>query len=118
MTTGRINQVTIVPGEHALPSALHAGLRSSLKGALSGGPDAARPAGRRSYAHRTPPTIHVPPLSFPPSGPPHHESHHEAVIACAMRPARGGDLGCVTSGDGYQRWLSPECLRVRVAIGQ
>ena len=86
MTTGRINQVPIVPGERAPPSAPHAGPSCTLSGTTPGRPGAARPAGHGSSAHRFPPTIHLPPLSSPQSGPPHPDSSQRLSSGAPCAP--------------------------------
>ena len=113
MTTGRINQVTILNAVTRV-AARPGGPRqsSSLRGAQSTQRVAARSRARRGRH-----AIHLPPLSSPravrgTSG------RARAVPECSMHPARGGYRPPVTPRDGYQLRLTPKGLKVCMAIGQ
>ena len=129
MTTGRINQVTILKP-----------VEGPRRARLGGGPLRREPAGggvvvkvgaanrsarrpRLRSAQRTrvgaSKAIQLPPLSSPRDGPPQGPSGREPARDCDMRPSGGGCLSLVTSAsDGYQPGLTPNGLGVMVAIGQ
>ena len=71
-----------------------------------------RGAASRAREQRSPvPTNHpFAPTEFPTERSAAPRFEPAAVLRCAMRSARGGDVGWVTPGGGYQRQLSPECL--------
>src|ERR1700722_3954627 len=85
MTTGRINQVTI------LNATASAGRETPLGGAEQFAERGGTPAGRdpvASYAGL--PAIHLPPLSFPRRCPPHGGQGLGPVAECGIGPSRGG----------------------------
>ena len=125
MTTGRINQVTIV----SLGASRHA-----KKGDL--GTEGARPEGRalsryqgrgRTIRCGSQPEPHwgaeahqerrraiqMPPLSSPKDGPPQRVKGHDpkgSAPRCDIRLSREGYQLPVTPGSGYGLRLTPECL--------
>lgn len=114
MTTGRINQVTIV-ARSTPPGTLRTGPNYTLDGAAPNGP-AQRAWNGQAHQYGVPsrsrPTIHLPPLSFPQDGPTTTliRAHESWSSGCVMRPARGGyrSLSHAAKDSGYQRQLTPK----------
>ena len=141
MTTGRINQVTILRvRSHTLEG------RSRLVtphprrddqdiykvGDRAEAPCPARATPGAEAAERSPRAIQLPPLSFPRSGP--GQTWGFATLNagphCPIRPSEGGYQPPITWGPppcseaasgmptGYRLRLTPKCLRIMIAIGQ
>ena len=124
MTTGRINQVTIL----RRPTTGVEGRQTPRKGQSSqqeGSAPKHSPARRDSHqspkartaaAHRT---IQLPPLSSPKDGPPKTRSHPPkgAATGLSIRLSGGGYLPPVTPEGGYRHGLTPDCLAGMLANG-
>jgi hypothetical protein len=73
MTTGRINQVTTVPGRPREGPAGPAARRLRSNCTLIRVPKHPARGTREQRLHRATHAIHLPPLSFPQAGPPHRD---------------------------------------------
>ena len=121
MTTGRINQVTIFaaspPPESerlAVPTPVDGGGMSRKVGGSSRdwspGPGAFRGRSRRKALK----PIQLPPLNSPRGGPPQRRRGIDpgpTPSRCNIRLSKGGCQPLVTSEDGYELRLTPDCLR-------
>jgi len=109
MTTGRINQVTIV--------ARYPGLRPKAEGIDRRSGVEPKPDARAAQPPRPQPPgasrpIHLPPLSLPRGGPLQAWEFAARKVGphCNIHPSVGGYQPPVTSGDGYGLRLTPDCL--------
>jgi hypothetical protein len=112
MTTGRINQVTILTLE---PEGSNVNSRRSRavterRKDVNLEPQWDAPWSKATQGYLT---IHLPPLSSSQGGPLHKSQSQKAVSQCNIHLARGGYHSRVTSKDGYPIRFAPECLRNR-----
>jgi len=122
MTTGRINQVTILTGGRRPPRGRQApdGTPGASPGQSSSlGRGARRQPGPRQQGRRTrgleadgcQRAIHLPPLSSPRCGPPQSADRaNRPLTDCDMRTSEEGYRKPVTPEGGYRPGLTPECL--------
>ena len=115
MTTGRINQVTILTPLQRTEAPIRGETpRREQSSSLEGGGSRAHldpPGLPELRLHGFPGIIQLPPLSSPKDGPPHGCSGPKPIPVCDMRPSGGGYLPPVTSEDGYRLGLTPKCLK-------
>src|SRR2546423_7442328 len=124
MTTGRINQVTILHPRGLLVGG--AAWKKPPEGLdLLRGRSALREEERpvqgtqQAELEERPRTIHLPPLSSPKDVPPQRRSGWKAATPCHIGPSGGGSpLPVTPRKGGYRSRPTPEDLAGTVAIGQ
>jgi hypothetical protein len=112
MTTGRINQVTILNGAAEAPPrprGVECTRKATRTSRQPGHP------GDESLGRRT--TIQLPPLNFPQGIPPHKRSGPEASRSATSAP-RAEDTLSRTRRSGHQPRLTPKLLSIGMASGQ